>query len=417
MMFALLDCNNFYVSCERVFDPALLNRPTLVLSNNDGCAIARSNEAKALGIKMGTPVYQLKQMIRRHDIAVRSANFTLYGDLSSRVMTLITERYPQMEVYSIDEAFIDCSTLRAPLRQMQDLKTWIEQCTGIPVCIGIGTTKTLAKAANHVAKKSAVGVYEVTAGNRQQTLVDIAVSDIWGIGRGWSNRLQRLGIHTALDLQQAALPRVRKAFNVVLARTQQELNGISCLTLEEVEARRQQIICSRSFGSTLSDRQELAQAVATFTHRAAEKCRSRGLEALSISVMVNTNPYSSRDRQYHRSVTTKLASATASTRRLTHTALALLDAVYRPRYAYKRAGVILSGLQPQSQHQQDLFEYQQHGDQPDLLMRVMDRINRRYGRDVISPGRVKGQRKQWTMRQELLSPAYTTDWRDLLVVR
>lgn len=417
MMFALLDCNNFYVSCERVFDPTLLNRPTLVLSNNDGCAIARSNEAKALGIKMGTPVYQLKQIIRRHDIAVRSANFTLYGDLSSRVMTLIAERYPQMEVYSIDEAFIDCSALRTPLQQMQDLKAWIEQCTGIPVCIGIGATKTLAKVANHVAKKNAVGVYEVTTDNRQQTLASIAVNDIWGIGSAWSKRLQKLEIYTALDLQQTALPRVRKSFNVVLGRTQQELNGISCLTLEEVEAQRQQIICSRSFGSTLNDRQELAQAVATFTHRAAEKCRSRSLEALSISVMVNTNPYSSRDRQYHRSVTTRLASATACTRRLTHAALALLNTVYRPKYAYKRAGVILSNLQPQSQHQQDLFEYQQHGDQSDLLMRVMDRINRRYGRDVISPGRVKGQRRQWTMRQDLLSPAYTTDWRDLLMVR
>lgn len=416
-MFALLDCNNFYVSCERVFDPALLNRATLVLSNNDGCAIARSNEAKALGIKMGTPVYQLRQMIRRHEIAVRSANFTLYGDLSNRVMTLIAERYPQLEVYSIDEAFINCGALRSPLQQMQELKTWIEQCTGIPVCIGIGATKTLAKVANHVAKTNAVGVFEVTTGNRQQTLAAIAVADIWGIGRGWSSRLQALGIHTALDLQRAALSRVRKTFNVVLARTQQELNGISCLTLEEVEAQRQQIICSRSFGSTLSDRQELAQAVATFTHRAAEKCRSRGLEALSICVTVNTNPYSSKDHQYHRSVTTRLASATASTRRLTQAALTLLSAVYRPYYAYKRAGVILSDLQLQSQHQLDLFEYQQHGDQSDPLMQIMDRINRRYGRDMITPGRIKGRRRQWAMRQELLSPAYTTDWRDLLVVR
>ena len=333
-MYALLDCNNFYVSCERVFDPLLIGRPTIVLSNNDGCAIARSNEAKALGIKMGRPIYQLQDLIKTHNIAVRSANFTLYGDLSNRVMSIIQAHYADVEIYSIDEAFFDCSHENDPIRAMYQLKRIVEQWTGIPVCIGIGQTKTLAKVANNVAKTSGSGVYCLNESNTALILKHLPVSELWGIGRRWSARLEAMDIHTAWDLQQAFAPWIRACFNVVLSRTQQELNGIACLALETVEADRQQIMCSRSFGSTFSDYGELAQAVSTFVHRATEKLRKRHLETALLSVSINTNPYSSVDQQYHQSGTVKIPS-TANTRLITHYALAVLKTIYRSQYAYK----------------------------------------------------------------------------------
>lgn len=410
-MFALLDCNNFYVSCERVFDPSLIDRPTIVLSNNDGCAIARSHEVKALEIKMGTPVYQLQHMIKTHKIAVRSANFTLYGDLSNRVMSIIQAQHRDVEVYSIDEAFIKCSDLKHPVSAMQRLKRRVEQWTGIPVCIGIGQTKTLAKVANHIAKTSGNGVFEIDDTNTTTVLANMPVGTLWGIGRRWNRRLKALNIHTALDLQRVPASWIRQHFNVVLSRTQWELNGLSCLSLDMIESDRQQIICSRSFGSTLSDYQELAQAVSTFVHRAAEKMRRRDLEAAQISVAVNTNPYSTLDKQYHKSGMTNIP-ATASTRVLTRYALAILSKIYRPDYAYKRAGVVLSELRRTQHHQCDLFQ----NNQSDRSYHIMDAINQRFGRDVIVPGRMVGHFRQWAMRQENLSRAYTTDWTQLMEV-
>ncbi len=410
-MFALLDCNNFYVSCERVFDPSLINRPTLVLSNNDGCAIARSNETKALGVAMGTPVFQLKTLIKDNNIAIRSANFALYGDLSNRVMAIIQAHYAHVEVYSIDEAFIQCDDLNNPMSAMQTLKRTVEQWTGIPVCIGMGETKTLAKVANHVAKHRDDGVCLLDTSNTEATLKHLSVGKVWGIGQRWSQRLEAMAINTAWDLQHAPAPLIRQQFNVVVSRTQAELNGVSCLSLDTIEPDRQQIICSRSFGATLSDYNELAQAVATFVHRAADKLRKRNLETALLSIAINTNPYSRIDQQYHQSGTIKLP-ATASTRLLTRHALAILKQIYRPDHPYKRAGVVLSELTSASQHQSDLF----NDSHPDPLAQVMTAINLRFGRDVITPGRVKGQCQQWTMRQAHLSKAYTTDWKQLMDV-
>ena len=410
-MFALLDCNNFYVSCERVFDPSLLDRPTIVLSNNDGCAIARSHEVKALGIKMGTPVYQLQRLIKTHNIAIRSANFALYGDLSNRVMSIIQSQHASVEVYSIDEAFIECAELNNPIQAMQSLKRMVEQWTGIPVCIGIGQTKTLAKVANHVAKTKGSGIFSIDETNMASVLATLPVGKLWGIGRRWSKRLDAMNIHSALDLQNAPAQYVRQHFNVVLSRTQRELSGISCLALESLEADRQQIICSRSFGSTLSDYHELAQAVSTFVHRAAEKMRRRNLETAQISVAINTNPYSRVDQQYHQSGIANIP-ATASTQVLTKHALAILGKIYRSHYAYKRAGVVLSDLSHKHHHQYDLF----HDSQSDHAYQVMDSINQRFGRDAIVPGRLAGHCRQWTMRQENLSKSYTTDWAQLMEV-
>jgi DNA polymerase V len=337
-MYALLDCNNFYVSCERVFDPSLLNRPVIILSNNDGCAIARSNEAKALGVKMAVPVYQIQGLIRANNIAVRSANFALYGDMSNRVMSIIHEHNTAVEVYSIDEAFFDCSKLKNSMHFLHQLKSTVEQWTGIPVSIGLGQTKTLAKIANHIAKKSGSGVFRLDQSNTSSSLEKLPVGEIWGVGRRCTQRLEAMQIRTARALQQAPAPWIRERFDVVMARTQDELNGISCIALAATEADRQQIVCSRSFGSTLSAYGELAQAVATFVHRAAEKMRKRKLEATLISVAINTNPYSKVDQQYHQSGTIKLVPATASTQRLTQHALDYIKKHLSPRHALQKGG-------------------------------------------------------------------------------
>lgn len=409
-MYALLDCNNFYVSCERVFDPSLIDRPVICLSNNDGCAIARSNEAKALGIKIGVPLYQIQGLIKAHNIAIRSANFTLYGDMSNRVMSIIQAHNTSIEVYSIDEAFFECDD--NSLQAMWQLKNTVEQWTGIPVCIGIGKTKTLAKLANHVAKKTAAGVYCLNETNSKTILKQTSVADIWGVGRRFAMRLENLKIHTAWQLLQAPSPWIKERFNVVMSRTQEELNGISNLALEDIEPTRKQIVCSRSFGSTLSDYNEIAQAVSTFVHRAAEKMRKRNLEATLISVNINTNPYSTVDHQYHQSGTIKLVPATASTRILNKYALNILKKIYQPHFPYKRAGVVLSELSLKDHHQHDLFNNRQE----DPLALVMDKINQRFGRDTIVPAHLMGNYHQWKMRQAHLSSAYTTDWTQLMRV-
>ncbi len=411
-LFALLDCNNFYASCERVFEPSLIDRPLIVLSNNDGCAIARSNEAKSLGVTMAVPIHQIQDLINTHNIAIRSANFTLYGDLSNRVMSIIQKFNPHIEVYSIDEAFFQCTVSKTLIPSLWDLKNTVEQWTGIPVCIGVGKTKTLAKIANHVAKKSSVGVVCLNETNTKRILEKIPVSEVWGVGRRFAERLETMKILTAQQLQQAPAPWIRQRFGVVMSRTQEELNGISCLALEEIEPDRKQIVCSRSFGSTLSEYGELAQAVSTFVHRATEKMRKRNLEATLLTVSINTNPYSEFDQQYHQSGTIKLVPATASTGLLTQHALAILKKIYRPHYSYKRASVVLSELSRKEHHQQDIFNDRED----DQLALVMDKINQRFGRDTIVPGRLKGNYHQWKMRQAYLSKAYTTDWKQLMKV-
>lgn len=411
-LLALLDCNNFYASCERVFDPSLINRPLIILSNNDGCCIARSNETKSLGVKMGIPIHQVQNLIETHQIAIRSANFALYSDLSNRVMSIVQDFYPQAEVYSIDEVFFQCTNNKNLISSLWELKNTVEQWTGIPVCIGVGKTKTLAKVANHVAKKSKTGIFCLNKNNTTSILGKIPVNDVWGVGRRFAGRLQTMKIQTAKQLQQAPAPWIRERFNVVMSRTQDELKGISCLSLKEMESDQKQILCSRSFGSTLSDYNELAQAVSSFVHRAAEKLRKRNLQATLLSVSINTNPYSKVDQQYHQSATIKLVPATASTRILTQHALTILKNIYRPHYPYKRAGVVLSELNRKEYYQQDIFNDRAD----DQLALVMDEINQCFGRDTIVPGRLAGHFHQWKMRQSYLSKAYTTNWEQLMRV-
>ena len=411
-MFALIDCNNFYASCERVFDPSLHNRPVIVLSNNDGCAIARSNEAKALGIKMGAPVHQIQNEIKRHEIAVRSANFALYGDMSSRVMSIIQEQNPTVEVYSIDEAFFYCGDLPNISKFMTELKAKVEQSTGIPVSIGVGKTKTLAKAANHIAKKAKTGYFVIDDKNQTTALKSMSVHEVWGIGSKFAKRLDVMNVHTAHDLQQVSKRWLRERFNVVMARTQDELRGIVCLELEVVEPDRKQIVCSRSFGQAVTELEALQQAVTTFIHVSSKKLRKRGLEASSIGVAINTNPYSKIGRQYHKSGSVNLGHATNSTQILTEYAMSILSRIYKKGYSYKRAGIFLNDLSKQNYHQHDMFSARSNTE----LDAVLDKINDRYGRESIGSANVFGANKDWKMKQNKLSPNYTSCWGELMRV-
>src|SRR5690554_2174546 len=313
-VFALVDCNNFYASCERLFRPDLINKPVLVLSNNDGCVVARSAETKALGIKMGVPVYQIQDEIRQHNIQTFSSNYPLYADLSSRVMRTLEALVPRVEVYSIDEAFLDLTGMEAitPLLELgQHIKATIAQHVGMDVCIGVAPTKTLAKLANNAAKKypQTGGVVDLSDKARQQRLLQITpVGDVWGVGRKLSKRLESLGIKSALELANFCPKKIRNTFSIVLERTARELNGESCIALEEITATRKQIISSRSFGSNITQLEHMREAIAQYTHRACEKLRQEKQQAKVLTVSVQTSPFASGQQRYSNAATGELRS-------------------------------------------------------------------------------------------------------------
>ena len=413
-MIGLIDGNNFYASCERVFDPSLRGQPVVVLSNNDGCAIARSDEAKALGVKMGQPIHEVPTPIRRQ-LKVRSANFALYGDLSGRVVSILRDLFPTVEVYSIDESFVAFDGI-APehrVRVATEARARILKWTGIPCCVGIGSTKTLAKLGNKRAKRTTTGVEEVIG---QAQLADFPVEDIWGVGRKWATKLEAEGLLTASDLARASSDTLRARYGVVLARTQRELQGIACAELEESEPDRRQIVVSRSFGREVVDLDDLSQAVATFAVLACEKLRGRSLQAGGVWVWMNTNPFKTGAKQYHPSKALQLIAPSSDTREVLALAQALVRSMHRQGYSYKKAGVGLLDLVHGDTHQGDLFA----GLDPRSakLMAVLDQTNRRFGRGTM--GFASAHRPspaQWRMRQEHLSPSYTTRWDQLLKVR
>lgn len=410
-MFALVDGNNFYASCEQVFQPALRGRPLVVLSNNDGCAIARSAEAKALGVKMAQPFHEIEPAVRRQ-LAVRSANFTLYGDMSARVVSILRDAAPRVEVYSIDESFLDLSGIRDRLAFCRDLRERVHRWTGIANCIGIGPTKTLAKLGNKLAKKGA-GVVDLTdPAARAAALQDYPVGDLWGVGHRWAARLAGLGITTAAQLRDAPTDQLMEHFGVVLTRTQRELQGRPCMGLEEVEPDRQQIMVSRSFGERVDDPDRVAEAVATFAVRACEKLRARGLTAGGLWVFAHTDVFKPELRQHHPSRSITLPSVTADTRVILGTARILMRGLLRQGHGYKKAGVCLMDLARPEARQQDLFDSAVIGDPK--LMATLDRINRRFGRGVAGFG-ASGweERPAWGMKQKNLSPCYTTRIADL----
>ncbi len=406
-MFGLVDGNNFYASCERVFQPALRGVPLVVLSNNDGCAIARSAEAKALGIKMGQPAHELKHLVRGHGLQMRSANFGLYGDMSARVVTILREAAPRVEVYSIDESFIDLQGMRDRDQFARDLRQRVHRWTGIPNCIGIGPTKTLAKLANKVAK-SADGVIDLgDTAYRDSVLQTFPVGDLWGVGRRLAPRLEAMGISTAAALRDAPADDILAAFGVTLARTQRELQGHPCMELEEVEPDRQQIMVSRSFADRVEDHEAIAQALATFAVRACEKLRARGLVTAGIWVFAHSDAFRPELRQHNASRTVGLPTSTADTTVVLGIVRKMFRGLLRDGIGYKKAGVALLDLARPDELQADLFGPMVVGN--NRLMATMDRINQKFGRGTAGLGASGWQaRPAWGMRQHMLSPNLTT---------
>lgn len=411
-MFALVDGNNFYASCEQIHQPELRGKPLVVLSNNDGCAIARSAEAKALGIKMGHPAHELKELVRRHGLQMRSANFSLYGDISSRVVAILRDASPRVEVYSIDESFIDLSGIRDRLTFAHDLRNRIRQWTGIPNCIGIGPTKTLAKLANKVAKKG-LGVVDLSdKRERELAMQDFPTGDLWGVGRKWDAKLATMGITTAAHLRDAPTDLILDRFGVVLTRTQRELQAIPCAGIEEIEPDRQQIMVSRSFGERVADHEAVGQAMATFAIRACEKLRKRGLATSALWVFANSDPFRPELGQHHPQRTTPLPTATADTSLILAIVRRLHQGMLRDGIAYKRAGIALMDLARPQDLQGDLFSPAVIGNT--AMMDTMDKINRRFGSGSLGLAASGWQDKPaWGMRQRSLSPCYTTRLSDL----
>jgi DNA polymerase V len=422
-VFALIDGNNFYVSCERVFRPELEGVPVVVLSNNDGCVVARSAEIKALGVKMGTPFFQLKDLVKQHGIKVFSSNYELYGDMSSRMFKVIGEFAPRQEIYSIDETFLDLEGMPGNLIELgQRIRQRVKQWVGIPVCVGIAPTKTLAKLANHIAKKrpefeSVCNLLQLSILERDKLLSSIDVGEIWGVGRRLAPKLMAQGITSVKALRDAPPKAIRQNYGVVMERTVLELNGVPCLGVEEAAAPKQQIVCSRSFGALLSRREDIEPAISYFATRAAEKLRRQRSVAEAIQVFLHTNPHRERDPQYHPSIVIPFPAPTDDTRILIKAAQAGLRAIYRPKFQFMKAGIMLMGITSAQQVTGNLFSSQMEpSPKTTQLMELLDRTNRRYGKNTLVFASAALPSSRWHMRRERKSQAYTTKWEDIPVV-
>jgi DNA polymerase V len=419
-LIALVDCNAFYVSCECLFRPDLWDKPVGVLSNNDGCFIARNKVLKSLGVKMGTPLYQVADLVKKHHVHLFSANFPLYADLSSRIMSLLETFTPSAEIYSIDEAFLDLTGIceQDPIGYGISIKQAVQQNIGIPVCVGIGPTKTLAKLANFAAKKwpKTNGVVDLSCPQRRERLMRrLPVNEVWGIGSRLTRQLAQLGITTVWALAQQPVQQLQAQFSVVLARTVMELNGTSCLDLAEIAPDKQEIMCSRSFKRPLDNLKELSEALAEFCNRAAEKLRAQDSTADRLTVFIRTNPFNPKEPQYQRSATLKLATGTQDTRRLINAAKQLLQSIYKEGYRYQRCGIQLGGIQSNSMPGQvDMFANPMFSDERQL-MACFDKINHRFPRSVSIAA--TGLSKSWRFQPERMSRRYTTQWNELAIVK
>jgi len=420
-VFALVDCNNFYASCERLFKPELEGKPVVVLSNNDGCIIARSNEAKALGIPMGAPYFKNRALIEKHNVYVFSSNYALYGDLSHRVMSILQQMEPEVEVYSIDEAFIrlpETHIAGADLRSHAlFLRKKIKQYVGIPVSIGIGPTKTLAKIANRIAKKDAScrGVLDLTSCDDMDTLLaEIPVGDIWGIGRRNGEKLNRQKIFTALDLKNSDDEWIREHLTVVGLRTVMELRGTPCIPIDHEPVPRKSVVCSRSFRKPVFLVKDLGEAVSSYVSVAAEKIRNESLVAANLHVFLRTNRHRKNLPQHSDSLMVSLEPPTSSTPVLIRAALQGLKKIYKKNFSYQKAGVMLTELTSSTMRQQNLFQPLPKNN--GAVMEALDQINSRWGRNTVQYAS-SGLDKPWCMSQEHKSPAYTTRWDELPVVK
>lgn len=419
-MIALVDCNNFYASCERVFNPSLNGRPVVVLSNNDGCTIARSNEAKELGIKMGAPAFEIKDLITKHNVAVFSSNYTLYGDMSNRVMATLRDFTPSLEVYSIDEAFLDFNGFEEI--GMQDhaalMRKTVFQNTGIPVSVGIATTKTLAKIANRVVKKKKLpeGVLFLQDERYVKRALQITeIEDVWGIGRKYAKKLRYYGINTAYDLTLKSDSWVKKEMNVVGLRMVKELRGEPCLDLDMVRKAKKSIVTSRSFGTLISDYSNLAEAVSNFAASCAAKLRLDGSRCSLVTAFLTTNPFRENDPQYSNGLTINLTTPSSYTPDIIDAALKALKTIYLKGYRYKKAGVMVSAITPDTDIQLSLFSTKDISKEI-ALMSTLDALNNRYGRNTLRIAS-QGYSTSWKLKQEKISKAYTTNIDDIIVAK
>ncbi len=420
MIYALIDCNNFFVSCERVFNPKLHNRPVVVLSNNDGCIVARSNEAKQLGIAMGEPFFKIKDLARRHNVAALSSNFVLYGNLSSRVMSIIKENIAHVEIYSIDEAFLNLSDLEdnnCIYKTCKDLSFKIEKYTGIPVSIGIASSKTLAKIANDVAKRYiSERVFHLDSITKINTVLDdCKTRDIWGIGRKYEKKLHNLNINTAAELAKLPEATARHMFGIAMWRIIQELNGISCVELPDDNANKKQIMVSRSFGHRVTVLSELQEALATYVSSAAEKLRAQQSVAGGLHVFIHTGLHGTNESIYKNSLYISLPTHSNDTGTLIHHAKQGLKTLFRNGYRYKKVGVILCDLSNANSKQYDMFADQnlQHNEK---LMTAMDNINKKLGKSSIQFA-AAGLDKSWRVQSNNRSDDFTSSWSGLPVAR
>ena len=416
-MIALVDCNNFYASCERVFRPDLENKPIVVLSNNDGCVIARSNEAKKLGIKMGEPAFKKREVFERNKINTFSTNFILYGDMSKRVMSILRNNSKEIEIYSIDEAFIECYN--------EDLNTYgtnlrkkVKQWTGIPVSVGIAETKVLAKIANHIAKKyRKSGVFILD--NKEiieRALKFTAIEEIWGIGRNHAKRFKEYGINTAHDLTCIEESWIKRKFSIVVLRIAQELKGIKCLDIESQHKTKKNICTSRSFGNPTSDYNTIKEAISTFAVRCCEKLRKQKTSTSELRIFIYTNPFNPRHKQYYGTKKIQLERATNDNQIIIQEVIKGLQKIYKKGYVYKKAGVIVGSITQENQVQLNLFDQIKNREKYTKISKVIDRINNSMGRDKLRIA-TQGFDRKWKMKQEQLSQCYTTRIDEILTVK
>lgn len=421
MTFALIDGNNFYVSCERVFNPKLEGRPVVVLSNNDGCAVSRSAEAKALGIKMAVPWFQMKDMAKKHGIVALSSNYALYADMSSRMMSVLAQFSPDQEIYSIDECFLGLDGFEHYdlAAYGQEIRLRVRKWLGLPVSIGFAPTKTLAKMANNCAKKGLAGTNGVcdfgrmTESELSRLLSTIGIREIWGVGAQLTKQLTDRGITSVEALRTADAKVLRREFSVVLERIVTELNGSSCIDMEDSAPNKQQIMSSRSFGDYVTELEPLNAAVASFVAIAAEKLRSQGSVACMINVFIRTNTFAENQKQYQPSVTLPIPESTSDTLALTSIALKGLKGIFKHGYSYKKAGIMLLDLSDGSTAQPDMFSTARDNTK---LMVVMDRINTQWGRGTLHSA-AEGISDGWKTKRERMSQEFTTSWSGLPVAR
>lgn len=425
----MIDVNNFYASCERVFNPGLEGKPIVILSNNDGCVIARSNEAKVLGIPMGAPEFKYRQFFRQHNVVVRSSNYPLYGDMSHRVMEALRKLTHSVEVYSIDEAFVELSANTFPdfTTYGRHIQKTIRQWTGLPVSVGIAPSKTLSKVANHIAKRTPAYQGVLNLCNHSETdnmLQQVPLNKIWGIGSGLEIRLNRFDIHTAFDLKKTIQNKrwVKKHLNVTGLRTVLELNGIACLQMEDARESRKGILTSRMFGKPLFDLPPILEAVSTFTSRASEKLRAQHSLASVLSVTLIGDKYNNLRGQYKYGLSTPLTVPTAHTPTLIEVSQRLVNRLWLPDTKYKKAAVMLTGIVAHTEVQIDLFDRELYTQQQFRLMECLDALNIRYGRHTAAFAatglhRKEGEEYEWKMNQNYLSKRYTTHWDELMVAK